>query len=104
MNDPRTTPARADLAAAHLKGKVEAPRFAEGALREVARGRVALRLEPSDASRMETELLFGERFTVYDVANGWAWGNRPSTTMSAMSRQAICTMRPMCPTIASRRA
>ena len=74
MNDPRTTPARADLAAAHLKGKVEAPRFAEGALREVARGRVALRLEPSDASRMETELLFGERFTVYDFANGWAWG------------------------------
>jgi hypothetical protein len=74
VSDPRIMPARTDLAAAHLKGKVEAARFAEGVTREVARGRVALRVEPSDTSRMETELLFGERFTVYDLANGWAWG------------------------------
>ncbi len=74
MNDPRVIPARPDLAAAHLKGKVEAARYVEGRLREVARGRTALRLEPSIESRMETELLFGERFTAYETANGWAWG------------------------------
>jgi cell wall-associated NlpC family hydrolase len=74
LNDPRVIPARPDLAAAHLKGKLEAARYVEGRLREVARGRTALRMEPSGDSRMETELLFGERFTVYETANGWAWG------------------------------
>jgi cell wall-associated NlpC family hydrolase len=74
LNDPRITPARPDLAAAHLKGKVEAARFANGVTREIACGRTALRAEPSDQSRMETELLSGERFAVYETANGWAWG------------------------------
>jgi cell wall-associated NlpC family hydrolase len=74
VNDPRITPARADLAAAHLEGKVEAALFAVGTLREAMRGRVALRAEPSTRSRMESELLFGERFTVYETANDWAWG------------------------------
>lgn len=74
MNDPRITPARPDLAAAHLKGKVEAARFAEGAPREIACGRTALRAAPVINSRMETELLFGERFMVFETADGWAWG------------------------------
>ncbi len=74
MNDPRITPARSDLAASFLKGKVEAARFADGVVREVARGRTALRAEASGDSRMETELLFGERFTVYETANSWSWG------------------------------
>ena len=33
--DPRITPARADLAAKELYGKVEAPRYAEGSIYEV---------------------------------------------------------------------
>lgn len=74
MNDPRVIPARSDLAAAYLKGKVEAARYVEGTLCEVACGRTALRIEPSIESRMETELLCGERFTVFDTAKGWAWG------------------------------
>jgi cell wall-associated NlpC family hydrolase len=74
LSDPRVTPARGDLAAAFLKGEVEAARFIVGSMHEVARGRTALRLEPSVESRMETELLFGERFTVYETAKDWAWG------------------------------
>ena len=74
MSDPRVTPARKDLAAAHLEGKVEAARFAEGTPYDVARGRAALRLAPATDARIDTELLFGERFTVYEIANGWAWG------------------------------
>jgi hypothetical protein len=74
LNDPRITPARPDLAAAHLEGKVEAARYVEGRVREVAPGRTALRAAPSTLSRMETELLFGERFTVFETADGWAWG------------------------------
>jgi cell wall-associated NlpC family hydrolase len=74
MNDPRTTPARPDLAALHLKGKVEAARFVEGVQRRVIVGRVPLHAEPTEAAIRDTELLYGETFTVYDTSDGWAWG------------------------------
>lgn len=74
MSDRRTTPARPDLAAAHLKGKVDAPRYADAKTFRVTCGRAALRGKPSDDAGLDTELLFGERFNVYDIANGWAWG------------------------------
>lgn len=72
--DPRVTPARADLAAAHLQGKLEAARFAEGRPAQAIRGVVALRKAPSFDASLETEILFGERFTIYEEKNGWAWG------------------------------
>ncbi len=72
--DPRLTPARADLAAAYLKGKVEAARFVEGQSKQAIRGNVALRAAPSFDALLHTEILFGERFTVYEEKNGWAWG------------------------------
>jgi hypothetical protein len=72
--DKRTTPARADLAAAHLEGQVQAARFVPGEDQCVIAGVTALRAEPSDEAGQETQLLFGERFTVYDVFEGWAWG------------------------------
>ena len=72
--DKRLTPARLDVAAAHLKGKVEAVRFVSGETFRVKRGRVSLRAKPSDDAAQETELLFGEMFTVYENKNGWAWG------------------------------
>ena len=74
MADRRVTPARSDLAAAHLKGQVDAPRFSEGEKFSVRAGRAALRVRPSDDAAQDSELLFGESFTVYDRAHGWAWG------------------------------
>ena len=74
MADKRLTPARPDLAAAHLKGKVDAPRFVEGEKFAVSRGRASLRVRPSDDAAQDSELLFGEIFTVYDRGDGWAWG------------------------------
>jgi hypothetical protein len=74
MADRRLTPARPDLAAAHLKGRVDAPRFAEGQKFAVGVGRASLRMRPSDDAAQDSELLFGEIFTVYDFADGWAWG------------------------------
>jgi len=41
--DPRLTPARPDLAAAHLRGRVDAARFVDGVVR-------ACLLYPSDAA------------------------------------------------------
>jgi len=74
MADRRVTPARADLAASHLKGAVDAPRFADGEKFSIAAGRASLRVRPSDDAAQDSELLFGEVFTVYDRAQGWAWG------------------------------
>lgn len=72
--DRRITPIRSDVAAAHLKGQVDAPRYAEGENASIAVGRVSLRAAPSDEAAQDSELLFGESFTVYDMADGWAWG------------------------------
>lgn len=74
MTDPRVTAARPDLAAAHLRGKVDAQRFVEGDRFSVGMGRASLRVRPSDDAAQGSELLFGEDFTVYDRKDGWAWG------------------------------
>jgi cell wall-associated NlpC family hydrolase len=74
MADKRVTPARSDLAASHLKGAVDAPRFADGEKFSVRVGRASLRLRPAGDAAQDSELLFGEIFTVYDRNNGWAWG------------------------------
>jgi cell wall-associated NlpC family hydrolase len=74
MADRRVTPARADLAAAHLKGKVQAERYVEGRMWDVHVGRASLRTEPSGRAAQDSELLYGERVAVYDVSDdGWAW-------------------------------
>ncbi|HEX4635231.1 MAG TPA: C40 family peptidase [Rhizomicrobium sp.] len=78
MADKRITPVRPDLAAAHLKGAVEAPRFADGEKFSVALGRASLRVRPSDDAAQDSELLFGESFIVYDREHGWAWGQAAS--------------------------
>ena len=73
--DPRLTPARPDLAAAHLRGKVEAERFAEGVLQEVIVGQAPLRKAPSHDAALLTEALRSERVMVYETDDeGWAWG------------------------------
>jgi cell wall-associated NlpC family hydrolase len=73
MLDPRLTPARADLAAAELAGKVEAARFVEGRPARIAVASVPLRRRPEAAAPWDTEALFGESATVYDQRDGWAW-------------------------------
>lgn len=73
--DPRLTPARPDLAARHLEGRVEAPRFADGTEREVAVAQAPVRKAPSHRAELLTEALKGERVTVYDIGeDGFAWG------------------------------
>ena len=74
MADKRVTPARPDLAALHLKGQVEAARFVDGEACSVIMGRVSLHQAPSAQSAQDSELLFGEKFTVYERKEGWAWG------------------------------
>ena len=73
--DPRVTPARADLAAKELQGKVAAPRYAEGSVYEVVVPQTPVRSEPRPDAPLVTEALRGECVTVYDInGEGWAWG------------------------------
>lgn len=75
--DPRLTPARPDVAAAHLRGLVAAERFVTGTMHWVRHPRAALMATADVAAALASELLFGEDFIVYDAADGWAWGQAP---------------------------
>ncbi len=71
--DPRLHAFRDDLAAVSLKDQVDAPRFAEGRPAHVIVPVTALRRQPDPEGPRDTELLFGETVTVFDVADGFAW-------------------------------
>lgn len=75
MLDPRLTPARSDIAATYLEGKVQADRFVSGEEFEVVAAIAPVRELPSSNAMLMTEALRGERVTVYDRnGEGWAWG------------------------------
>src|SRR4029077_16090933 len=75
MDDPRLTPARPDLAAKYLEGKVRAARFVAGEEFEIADGLAPLREAPAADARLLTQALKGERVTIYDRnGEGFAWG------------------------------
>lgn len=73
--DPRLTPARNDLAAKHLEGRVDAQRFVEGQAFEIVAAQAPLRKAPAHDAELLTEALKGERITIYDTGrDGFAWG------------------------------
>jgi hypothetical protein len=75
MGDPRLTPARPDLAAKYLEGKITADRFVTGEEFEVVGPIAPVREAPSSGSMLATQALRGERVTIYDRnGEGWAWG------------------------------
>jgi cell wall-associated NlpC family hydrolase len=75
MDDPRLTPARPDLAAKYLEGKIEAARFVIGEEFEIADALAPLREQPSSDAMLLTQALKGERATIYDRnGEGFAWG------------------------------
>src|ERR1700738_2735176 len=75
MDDPRLTPARPDLAAKYLEGKIEAARFVTGEDFEIADALAPMRSGPSSDAELSTQALKGERVTIYDRnGEGFAWG------------------------------
>ena len=71
--DPRVTAARPDLAAAHLEGKVSAPRYVAGRSMHLAIECADLHHAPSRDSALDTQVLYGEDLTLYAAEAGWAW-------------------------------
>jgi cell wall-associated NlpC family hydrolase len=72
--DPRIHPFRPEIAASHLKGQVEAARFVDGTPHEVIEPSTPLRHAPSHEAPQDSEALFGEPVIVYEIEEGWAWG------------------------------
>jgi cell wall-associated NlpC family hydrolase len=75
MSDPRLTPAREDLAAKYLEGKVKAARYVSGEMLEVIDAIAPVREAPTGDAWLLTQALIGERVMVYERNDeGWAWG------------------------------
>lgn len=74
--DKRRTPARPEIAAAHLRGQVEAKEFVEGEPKEVGVAVLNLTLTVDPDAGLATQLLMGEGFTVYKniPEMGLCWG------------------------------
>ncbi len=72
--DPRLTPARPDLAASFLKGRVEAERFVDPVVHIAADPVLPIRRGPDRLAGMDDQLLFGDHFAVLEARDGWAWG------------------------------
>lgn len=73
-HDRRLTPARPDLAAAHLSGIVPAARFVAGTARRVTAPAAPVRRAPFGDAPLDTEALCGEEVTVFeDDGEGWSW-------------------------------
>ncbi len=71
--DPRINAYRSDIAAAALKGQVDAGRFVSGLRMRVAQALAPMHARPASDVRRTNELWFGELVDVYDRADGWAW-------------------------------
>jgi cell wall-associated NlpC family hydrolase len=71
--DSRRHAFRPDLADSRLEGRVEATRLVDGEQRRMAWPVAPLRARPDISAGLDTEVLYGERVTVFDVAHGWAW-------------------------------
>jgi Bacterial dipeptidyl-peptidase Sh3 domain/NlpC/P60 family len=96
--DARLTPARPDLAAAHLRGKIKAARFAEGRKMRLRAEIADLRRAPTVEAPIDTQVLFGEDVMLYEEHEGWAWVQLASDDyVGYMSRDALAE-RELAPT------
>ena len=95
--DRRLHAFRPDLADLALKGRVEADRFVAGEVMQVITHTAPLHREPRKDAPLDTEALCGERVSVFELAEGWAWcqlasdgyvGYLPAERLAAPSPQA----------------
>ncbi|MCY4034846.1 MAG: NlpC/P60 family protein [Hyphomicrobiales bacterium] len=72
--DKRRHPYRGDIAAEELRGRVDAERFVAAREYHVGAALADLCRHPRADSPLDTQMLLGECFRVYDIAGEWAWG------------------------------
>src|SRR5689334_22692785 len=99
MDDPRLTPARPEVAAKYLEGKVKAARFVEGEVHEVKEAIAPVRRAPAPGAELMTQALKGERVTIYDRnGEGFAWGQLGSDGYVGWLPESTMTKRLSTPT------
>jgi cell wall-associated NlpC family hydrolase len=76
--DPRINAFRPDLADARLEGKVASARFVAGTPSRVVAPSAPLKRAPAADAPLDSEVLCGEIFTVFDTRDGWSWGQLAS--------------------------
>ena len=64
--DPRLNPWRDDLAAAHLRGEIDAPKFVDGVVKQVTSPVATLRRSPADGAMQDSQLLYGGHSALSD--------------------------------------
>ncbi len=72
--DLRTAAMRGDIVDIGLAGSVSASRYVMPLTRACGLPRVPMHAEADARSVAVSELLFGERFDVFEVAGAWSWG------------------------------
>ena len=72
--DPRLNAYRPDLADARLRGRVAAQRYVDGIPHQVSAPLVDVHAKPDAASSLTSQVLFGEQIMVFEIKDGWAWG------------------------------
>lgn len=72
--DPRIHAFRTDLADERLEHQVKAERYIPGDEAYVHRDSVPLFTKPSFECELQTEALFGETVRIFEIRDGWAWG------------------------------
>jgi cell wall-associated NlpC family hydrolase len=72
--DPRIHPVRPDLAASRYQGRYQAAAYAKGILYSVTQACLPLRGRPDKAASQTSQLIYGEKFEVFEIRDGWAWG------------------------------
>lgn len=76
--DKRLHAFRPDLADASLRGRVDAARFTQGEPMRVIAHAAPVHREPRPDAAMDTEALCGEEVAVFEIEEGWAWGQLAS--------------------------
>jgi len=96
--DPRLTLARPDLAGAALEGVIRAERFEEAKAMRLVIPAAAVRAAPSVDAEQVDQLLFGERFDVLEMEDGFAWGQAARDGYVGFVEAAALSARDLAPT------
>ncbi|KAF0117500.1 MAG: hypothetical protein FD163_1505 [Hyphomonadaceae bacterium] len=91
MLDKSINPYRDDLAAIKLKGMVNAPKYVEPQTFQIVKSAAPILAKPAQKAEQISEALCGEIMEVYDVSNGFAWGQLVKDQyVGYVSIDAIC--------------
>lgn len=71
--DPRLTPAREDIAPLHLRTQIPAEKYVVGKEMICSASLTAIKGQPTEDVMTISQLLYGERVTVYENHQGWSF-------------------------------